>query len=61
MPFNGSKPTMAPKIETTPILDEIKSKNLTHVKGKNMGENQALGTFISTEKGNRYETPTQKA
>ena len=51
----------APKIETTPILDEIKSKNLTHVKGKNMGENQALGTFISTEKGNRYETPTQKA
>ena len=26
-----------------------------------MGENQALGTFVSTEESNRYETPTQKA
>jgi hypothetical protein len=43
------------------IIDEIKSKNLTHVKGKNMGENQALGTFVSTEKGNRYETKDNKA
>ena len=43
------------------ILEEIKSKNLTHVRGKNMGENQALGTFVSTEKGNRYETKDNKA
>ena len=50
-----------PQAETQEVVAEIKSKNLTHVKGKNMGENQALGTYISTEKGNRYETPTQKA
>jgi hypothetical protein len=50
-----------PKIATSAIIDEIKSKNLTHVKGKNMGENQALGTFVSTEKGNRYETKGNKA
>ena len=43
------------------ILDEIKSKNLTHVKGKNMGENQSLGTYISTEQNNRYETKDNKA
>jgi hypothetical protein len=60
-PVSEIAKTPISKTETTAILDEIKSKNLTHVKGKNMGENQALGTFISTEKGNRYETPTQKA
>jgi len=47
--------------QNSQILDEIKSKNLTHVRGKNMGENQALGTFVSTEKGNRYETADNKA
>ena len=43
------------------VVAEIKAKNLTHVRGKGMGENQSLGTFVSTEENNRYETPTQKA
>lgn len=60
-PVSEIAKTPISKTETTAILDEIKSKNLTHVKGKNMGENQALGTFISTEKGNRYETADNKA
>jgi len=37
-------------------LEELKSKNLTHVPGLGMGANQAKGTYISTEElGNRYE------
>jgi hypothetical protein len=36
-------------------VQEIKSKNLTHVKGLNMGSNQVEGTYLSTEDQNRYE------
>jgi len=36
-------------------LEEIKSKNLTHVPGLGMGANQAKGTYVSTEEeGSRY-------
>jgi hypothetical protein len=35
-------------------VKDIKSKNLTHVTGLNMGQNQAEGTYLSTEEGNRY-------
>jgi hypothetical protein len=41
-------------------LEELKSKNLTHVPGLGMGANQAKGTYISTEDQNRYETEDKK-
>ena len=42
--------------EQTSVIEEINSKNLTRVEGLGMGMNQAVGTYISTESGNRYET-----
>lgn len=41
-------------------LEELKSKNLTHVPGLGMGQNQAKGTYVSTEDQNRYETEDKK-
>jgi len=35
-------------------LEELKSINLTHVFGLGMGQNQAKGTYLSTEEQNRY-------
>ncbi len=37
-------------------VEEIKTKDLTHVKGLNMGSNQAEGTYLSAEEQNRYES-----
>lgn len=39
---------------------ELATKNLTHVSGLGMGQNQAKGTYISTEDQNRYETEDKK-
>lgn len=39
---------------TEETLKEIDDIDLTHVKGLNMGSNQAKGTYLSTEKQNRY-------
>jgi hypothetical protein len=39
---------------------ELQTKNLTHVSGLGMGQNQAKGTYISTEDQNRYETQDRK-
>lgn len=39
---------------------ELATKNLTHVPGLGMGQNQAKGTYISTEDQNRYETEDKK-
>ena len=46
---------------TTAILDEIKSKNLTHVKNTGMGAKEADGIYISTESNNRYQREGQQA
>jgi hypothetical protein len=46
------KTTIADKSET---IREIKDKKLTHVKGVAMGSGVAKGTYLSTEKGNRYQ------
>ena len=42
------------KISFNKAVEEIKSKPLSHVFGIKMGSNQAEGTYISTEKENRY-------
>jgi len=42
-------------------LKELRTLNLTHVPGLGMGQNQAKGTYISTEEQNRYETADKKA
>lgn len=39
------------------LVQEIKSKPLTHVHGLNMGSGVAKGTYLSTEETNRYGTP----
>jgi hypothetical protein len=39
---------------------ELATRNLTHVPGLGMGQNQAKGTYISTEDQNRYETEDKK-
>lgn len=36
------------------VIEEINSKNLSHVEGLGMGANQAQGTYVSTEANNRY-------
>lgn len=41
-------------------LAELQTKNLTHVPGLGMGQNQAKGTYVSTEDQNRYETEDKK-
>ena len=47
--------------EQEKVIEEIKSKNLTHVIGLNMMPDQAQGMYISTEEKNRYETKDKKA
>jgi len=43
-------------------VDDLGKLNLTHVSGLGMGQNQAKGSYVSTEKeGNRYETQDNKA
>lgn len=44
--------TIADKSET---IREIKEKKLTHIQGVAMGSGVAKGTYLSTEKGNRYQ------
>lgn len=46
------KVTYADKTET---IREIKEKKLTHIQGVAMGSGVAKGTYLSTEKGNRYK------
>lgn len=41
-------------------LAELQTKTLTHVPGLGMGQNQAKGTYVSTEDQNRYETEDRK-
>lgn len=48
-----AKPTATPKPAKAQVA-EIKSKPLTRIEGANMGANQAVGTFVSTEPENRY-------
>lgn len=42
-------------------LTDLESKKLTHVPGLGMGQNQAKGSYVSTEEENRYETKDNKA
>jgi len=63
-PGNGSQTQVQPREsirkngdanKSKQALEEIKSKNLTHVPGLGMGANQAKGTYVSTEEeGSRY-------
>jgi hypothetical protein len=47
--------------ESEQAVKDLSGLNLTHVPGLGMGQNQAKGTYISTEKeGNRYETADNK-
>jgi len=41
-------------------LTDLQSLNLTHVPGLGMGQNQAKGSYVSTEPENRYQTESQK-
>lgn len=41
-------------------LEEISGLTLTHVPGLGMGQNQAKGTYVSTEKENRYQSEDNK-
>jgi hypothetical protein len=41
-------------------LEELGKLNLTHVTGLGMGQNQAKGTYVSTESENRYATEENK-
>lgn len=51
-PSKSEKVTLANKADT---IREIKEKKLTHVQGVAMGSGVAKGTYLSTEKGNRYQ------
>jgi hypothetical protein len=42
-------------------VENVKAKKLTHIEGLQMGQNQAAGTYFSTENENRYATKEKPA
>lgn len=49
------------KAKSEQALKDLQSLNLSHVKGLGMGQNQAKGTYLSTEAENRYATEDKPA
>jgi regulator of replication initiation timing len=56
-----SESVNAPIEEVKKVIDEINSKQLTHVEATGMGAKQADGMYISTEPNNRYATKENPA
>jgi hypothetical protein len=54
-PIKSTQMSNREKQENTKVVEELQTKPITRVEGLGMGQNQAKGTFFSTEETNRYD------